>query len=99
MAINTDKTHTMLICSKQRQRNIINDEILNISSINGHILGNSKVLGVKNYCNLLWHEQVNHTCNTVITKLALLRRIKPYLNRPTLILFYNGYILPCMDYC
>ena len=99
MVINTNKTSTMLICSRPRQT--MNGEQLNIA-INGHCLSNvnsCKILGVKIDCNLLWHEQVSHVCNRISSRLALLRRIRPFLDKDTSILFYKGYILPFLDYC
>ena len=46
-----------------------------------------------------WTEHINHIIKRVNSSLALLRRIKKYLNHKTIIMFYNTYILPHLDYC
>ena len=87
MVINTNKTSTMLIGSKKRQA--LNDGELNIS-VNGHCLSNvnsCKILGVRIDCNLLWHEHVTFVCNTISSRLALLRRIKPFIDTDLLLYF------------
>lgn len=38
-------------------------------------------------------------CKTVSQRLALLRRIQPFIDRETSLMFYNGYMLPILDYC
>ena len=58
-----------------------------------------KLLGVRIDPNLTWQQQIDHICNVVSTRLALLRRIKLYIDVPTRILYFNGYVLPYFDYC
>lgn len=58
-----------------------------------------KVLGVFVGATFSWTEHINHIIKKVNSSLALLRRIKKYLNHKTRILFYNTYILPHLDYC
>jgi hypothetical protein len=58
-----------------------------------------KVLGVFVDATFSWTEHINHIIKRVNSSLALLRRIKKYLNHKTIIMFYNAYILPHLDYC
>ena len=48
---------------------------------------------------LSWHAQIDHVYKSVSSRLALLRRISPYIDVGTRILHYNGYIRPVLDYC
>ena len=101
MIINTEKTKSMLIGSKQRIALLGHPSSLSII-VNNSLLKNvncEKLLGVKIDSNLLWHDQVDYICTKVNNRLALLRRIKPFIDRQTCILYYNGYILPIIDYC
>lgn len=99
MVINIEKTKCMLICSKQRQTTL-DSRNLNVT-INNQLLGNTtseKVLGVRIDANLTWNVHIDYVCNTISNRIALLRRIKRYMDTPTCILYYKGYILPFMEY-
>ena len=101
MVINTDKTKSMLICSKQRRRTLPENDVLSVL-MGGRQLNNTnmeKLLGVKVDSNLTFQDQIDYVCKTVGSRLALLRRIKQYIDIPTCILFFNGFILPYIDYC
>ena len=58
-----------------------------------------KLLGVKIDANLSFDDQIDHVCKLVSSRLAVLRRIKQYIDVSTCILFFNGFILPYIDYC
>ena len=98
MVINTDKTRSMLICSKQRKNTLSCDYVLNvfIGDVRLENTSMEKLLGVLIDSNLTWDQQINHVCKTVSSRLALLRRIKQYIDIPTSILYFNGYILPLL---
>ena len=51
--------------------------------------------------NLEYTDHINtcKTCKNISSKLALLKRIKRYLTIDYRKIFYNGYILPLLDYC
>ena len=57
-----------------------------------------KYLGVIIDCNLRWQEHVDNLCKRISMKLAVLRRIKPFLPKKSLITVYNSTILPLFDY-
>ena len=100
MLVNVSKTKTMCIGSKQKLSVMCNDT-LNVS-INGQKINEShceKVLGIFVDKTLSWYDQINHIIKKVNSSLALLKRIKKYLNHNARILFYNAYILPHLDYC
>ncbi|PIK39278.1 hypothetical protein BSL78_23886 [Apostichopus japonicus] len=85
MAINTSKTKSMLICSRQRYDNLRGQRNISVK-MNDIVLENSdteKLLGVRIDAHLTWQAQIDYICSTISTRLALLRRIKQYLDTPT----------------
>ena len=99
MHLNLSKTHCMCVASRQKLAHI--DDKLNIS-IGGTVLSqvnSEKVLGVMIDNKLTWSHHINHIISKVNSLLALLRRIKKYLDHRTRVTFYNAYILPHFDFC
>ena len=90
----------MLICTRHKENNLP-DNVLNVC-MNGSRLENSqmeKLLGVRVDSKLTWHNQVDYVFNNVSSRIAMLRRIKQFIDIPTRILYFNGYIMPVLDYC
>ena len=99
MFINTNKTKCMVIGTKQKV--LSQESELNLR-IGSDILQNSvceKLLGVKIDQNLSWKDQIDHICSIISSRIYLLSKIKKYLDTECRKLFYNGYILPIIDYC
>ena len=99
MFINVNKTKFMAIGTRQKLLTL-EDEI--ILEINSEVLTNSnceKLLGVKIDSNLSWANQIDQICSKISSRLYLLSRIKKFLDVETRKMFYNGYILPIIDYC
>jgi hypothetical protein len=67
------------------------DECLN--NVNTH-----KLLGVHLDKSLNWTSQVDKICSVFSSRIALLNRLKTYLPIEGLKLYYNGYLLPLIDY-
>ena len=71
-------------------------------TVNGQALENvdcEKLLGIYIDQSLQFHKHIDSVCRSITTKLALLKRIKRYLPLHYRKLYYNAYILPCIDYC
>ena len=99
MFINSNKTKCMIIGTRQKLSSQENELCLTISS---NKLQNStceKLLGIKVDQQLNWSSQVDVVCSTISSRIYLLSKIKQYLNLELRKLFYNGYILPLIDYC
>ena len=99
MFINSDKTKCMVIGTRQRLRLNQADPVLTIEN---NILQKSsieKLLGVRIDYNLSWTGHINYACSSLSSRLYLLFKIKKFLNIDLRKLFYNGYILPLIDYC
>ena len=56
-------------------------------------------LGVLVDNELNWDKHVNNVIQNVFCKIALLRRVKPYLDVNTLNVLYKALIQPHFDYC
>ena len=98
--LNTDKTKIMLIGTNARLRSVNNDDFC--VKVNNNVLDivdHFKCLGVINDNELKWHNQVNNVARKVFCKLALLRRLKLFLDSATLNTVYKALIQPHFDYC
>ena len=98
--LNVDKTKLMIIGSKQRLHSI-NAESIHILYDGKEIerCTSIKCLGIIIDENLLWHDQVNSVCKKVFAGLALLKRIRQFVNDNTLKLLYLCIVQSQMDYC
>ena len=97
MKANVSKTKFMLLgtpvkTSQARDISVSmnNSEIEHVSCYN--------YLGVQINANLKWNEQINSICRKVCKSIAVMRRIKPFVPRNSLITIYNTMILPHIDY-
>ena len=100
MAINYEKTNTMLITTNQKLHTLPVQEI-NIT-VNGKQLENVqkvKLLGVVVDQHLTWKDHVDKVHKTVSMILARFRSIKPFLPTYAQIQFCQAFILPHLDFC
>ena len=100
LSLNTDKTKFIVVGSKQKI-NSCNDSTVSIT-YDGEIIEQCKsikCLGVMIDQYLHWHEQVNLVCRKVFAGLAMLKRIRPFVENETLKLLYNCLIQSQIDYC
>ena len=77
----------------------------NIQLLNINIDGNKirdvkkqKLLGVYINENLRWTDHIDHLCAMISSKISLLRQLSTYIPNDAQIIFYQGYILPLIDY-
>ncbi len=102
MVINTKKTNTMLLGTKQKLKTIPNSSnCLNIE-IKGKQITQVKIerlLGVQIDNSLTWDQQILKVKRTILFKLSILRKIKRYLPLDIRKMFYSYYIKPHIHYC
>ena len=99
LTLNEEKTECMLVGSRQRlQQSLNNSEIV----IGNHIIqqvSNKKVLGVIIDEQLKWKEHNDAQCKKISQSIALLRRAKQFVNQDTLLNMFNALVLPHFTYC
>lgn len=66
--------------------------------INIKHVSNQKLLGLYIDENLNWCSHIDYLCSTVASKISLLRQLSEYVPISSQKLFYQGYILPLLDY-
>ena len=100
MVLNTLKTKVVLITSRQKRNNLLEDTLsLYYNDIDIKMTTIDKILGVYVDENLLWNDHYQHVSKKVSSYLWLLSKIKTYLSREHRLSFYNSYIKPQFDYC
>ena len=57
-----------------------------------------KLLGLFIDDKLMWCAHIDHLCSTLSSKISLLRQLADYVTVDVLKKFYQGYILPLIDY-
>ena len=92
--LNEEKTECMLVGSRQRlQQSLNNSEIV----IGNHIIqqvSSKKVLGVIIDEQLKWKEHNDAQCKKISQSIALLRRAKQFANQDTLLNMFKALVLP-----
>lgn len=90
----------MIIGSKQRLNHFKNDSItLKYEDICVEQCRIFKCLGIMIDENILWSDHVDYLCRKVFAGLAMLRRVKPYVDDISLKLLYTCLIQSQTDYC
>ena len=90
----------MILGSKQRL-NIYRNDCIRITYNGAEIsqCSSIKCLGVIIDRHLLWHDQVDSVCKKIFAGLAMLKRIRPFVENDTLKLLYMCLIESQMNYC
>ena len=97
MHIHYQKTSCMTIGTRQRLDGTdhldIKDDNINIRSVS-----NQKLLGLHIDENLNWNTHIDNLSKAVSSKISLLRHLAEYVPMQVQKQFYQGYILPLLDY-
>ena len=96
--LNEDLNSYMLIGSRQRL-NDIQTPTIRLGDTEVNRVSEIKTLGVVVDDQLLWKNHVDATIAKVSKGIGMLRRMKPYVSKFTLMHVYNALILPHFDYC
>ena len=97
MKIHYGKTTCMLAGTRQRL-NLTRKLDINIDNTHIKNVSEQKLLGVYIDENLSWSTHIDYLCSVIASKISLLRQISEYVPVDVQKTFYQGYILPYIDY-
>ena len=97
MHIHYQKTSCMTIGTRQRLDGTDHLDI-KADNINIRSVSNQKLLGLHIDENLNWNTHIDNLCKAVFSKISLLRQLAEYVPLQVQKQFYQGYILPLLDY-
>ena len=97
MQVHLTKTTCMLAGTRHR----VNESrplAIQVDGIDIQTLSKQKLLGVYIDEALTWTPQIDNLCSTISSKISLLRQLAAYVPTHAQKLYYQGYILPYIDY-
>ena len=97
MHIHYQRTSCMTIGTRQRLDDTDHLDI-KADNINIRSVSNQKLLGLNIDENLNWNNLLDNNCTVVSSKISLLRQLAGYVPLQVQKQFYQGYILPLLDY-
>ena len=97
--LNEEKTECMLVGSRQRLPQSLNNSENSEIVIGNHIISCKKVLGVIIDEQLKWKEHNDAQCKKISQSIALLRKEKQFFNQDTLLNMFNALVIPHFTYC
>ena len=98
MQIHYDKTACMALGTRNMTQNGFSKLNIDIDGNKIKQVDKQKLLGVFIDENLLWTPHIDYLCATISTKISLLKHLSTYVPVKVQKLFYQGYILPLIDY-
>ena len=98
MQIHYDKMSCMTLGSRHRTKNEASKLDITIDGNEIKQVDKQKLLGVYIDENLLWTTYIDYLCSTISTRISLLKQLSTYVPVKVQKLFYQGYILPLIDY-
>ena len=102
ISLNVAKTHTMLICSKSKQKALINsNEKLEIKAKGENLMVVEKIkyLGVQIDQNLEWKEHIKYVSSKVARAIGFLKYTKNFIPRNCLNKLYRNIVERYFRYC
>ena len=99
LTLNKDKTEYMIIGSRQRISNLVTDPKIELGESVIKRVHKSKTLGVIIDEHLLWNHQIQNTVTKASKGIGMMRRIKQFVPKSTLVKIYNAIVLSHFDYC
>ena len=100
LSLNVAKTEFMLIGSKPMIKNIY-DPHPNVLIEDKQIkqVYECKTLGVTVDQHLSWKSNTENICKKITAGISAIRRVKPFVDKDTLVSIYNAIVRPNFDYC
>ena len=97
LPLNLKKTKCMTLGTRQRLSSC-RELKLKVDDIIIQNVKSQKLLGVYIDENLTWSKHIDHLCSVVSSKISLLKQLAEYVPTDVQKRFYQGYILPLVDY-
>ena len=99
LTLNKQKTEYMIIGSRKRISNIITDLKIELGESVIKRDNKSKTLGIIIDEHLSWNHQIQNVVTKVSKGIGMLRRIRQFVPKSTLLKIYNAIVLSHFDYC
>ena len=102
LTLNVAKTHSMLLCTKQKRKILKSQNesmVLKIRDNELEEVQNTKYLGVQIDSSLDWKEQIKAVSTKVSRAVGFLKHAKSFLPKETLKTLYTGIVEPHFRYC
>ena len=100
--MNVAKTHSILICTKQKHNSLKNQDIvlkLKMRNNELEVVTTTKHLGLQIDQSLDWEEQIKAVSTKVSRAVGFLKHAKSFLPKETLQTLYMGIVEPHFRYC
>ena len=97
MQLHYGTTTCMLVGTRQRL-NMSNKLNIQVNDTCIQNVSKQKILGIYIDESLTWSSHIDYLCSHISTKVSLLRNPSKYVPVEVLKMFYQRYILPCIDY-
>ena len=98
MALNPDKTKSMIISTRQKHQLHFITLTLKINNASIEQVDEHRVLGVIIDNQFKWQSHISYVCKQVARNLFLLKRLSHYVDTPTRKLFYEAHCLSHINY-
>ncbi|MCG8110902.1 MAG: reverse transcriptase family protein, partial [Candidatus Thiodiazotropha taylori] len=97
LPLNYSKTTCMVIGSRPRLKDC-RQLNLQVDNTNIQNVNSQKLLGLYVDKQLSWSEHIDHLCSNISSKISLLKSLSEYIPLTAQKRFYQGFILPLIDY-
>ena len=97
LTVNASKTKVMLFGSQRKIGNSTLD--IKLGNVNLEQVSVFKYLGLWFDPYLRWDSHTEKIASKLSQKIGILRRIRQFIDQPTMCLLYNAIVLPHIDYC
>ena len=98
MILNSNKTKSMVITTRQKHQLKQLSLLLSVNSSNIEQVREHRVLGVILDQEMKWEAHINSLCKRLSRNLYLLSKLSLYANRDALLMFYNAHIMSHINY-
>lgn len=96
LSLNLSKTHSMFFSLNTQLS--LHSPNLSINNTRIETVSHSKFLGIHIDNKLTWSKHTSHVSSKISKSIGILKKVAPFLNRTTLFMLYNSFVLPYLSY-